>query len=179
MNILRFRVVLDTTEDVFRDIEVAAEQTFEQLYDTIVQSFEFKGGVMSSFFISNENWDKGQEITLLDMSEKGESEFVMSKCVLNDFMVDERQRIILVYDFMRMWIIYVELIDEFTAPAGSHYPKVSMKFGDAPDEESKEMADTSFEVETFGLSDDDKGEENIEDEIGDMFDDFTEYSEED
>ena len=176
MNVLRFRVVLDTTEDVFRDIEIAAEQTFEELYETIIKSFEFKGGVMSSFFISNENWDKGQEITLLDMSEKGDSEFVMSKCVLNDFMEDDRQRVILVYDFLRMWIIYVELIDEFIAPSGSHYPKVSMKFGEAPGEETKELTDTNFE--SFGLPDEDESEEDIEDEIGDMFDDYSEFNEE-
>lgn len=188
MNIFKFRVLLDTTDDVFRDIEIRPDQTFEEFYDCVIQSFEFKGGVMSSFYMSNDEWDKGQEITLLDMSEKGDGKFVMNKCVMNDYVVEENQKIILVYDFMRMWCFYVELVEEFNAPKGQTYPRVAMKFGDAPDEESKDIADLSFSALNnpgmnmdLGLDDDEFAEQNNEDddeegsgnEVDDMFDELS------
>lgn len=189
MNIFKFRVLLDTTEDVFRDIEIRPDQNFEEFYDCIIEAFEFKGGVMSSFYMSNENWDKGQEITLLDMSEKNDSKFVMNRCILNDYVTEEEQKIILVYDFMRMWCFYVELVEEFNAPKGHTYPRVDMKFGTPPEEESKNVTDLSFSAldnpgmnMDLGLDDDFKSEnadEEDEDEAGsgnevdDMFDELS------
>ncbi|HRJ35774.1 MAG TPA: hypothetical protein PK610_07285, partial [Flavobacteriales bacterium] len=67
MRIYRFRVVLDTRDDVFCDVDINTEASFEEFYNAITNAFKFKGGVMSSFYMSNENWDKGEEITLLDM----------------------------------------------------------------------------------------------------------------
>ncbi|MFZ5551506.1 MAG: IS1096 element passenger TnpR family protein [Bacteroidota bacterium] len=183
-NVFKYRVVIDTTDDVFRDIEIEADNTFEELYDMILKAFDFKGRVMSSFYMSNDQWDKGHEITLSDMSESGDGKNMMKNCILNDYMEDEKQKMILVYDFMRMWIFYVELIEEFTAHAGISYPKISMKFGETPDEESKEMSDLIFEG-TEGASngselhdenteDEDETDPTLEDEIGDMFNDYEE-----
>jgi len=185
MNIYRFRVVLDTKDDVFCDIDIPTEDSFENLYNAIVKAFKFKGGVMSSFYMSNENWDKGHEITLLDMSEKGDSTNTMANCTLKDFMAEPRQRLILVYDFMRMWCFLIELIGEDTAEKGVNYPDMPMFFGNAPKEESKEMSDTMFGGddlgtgmdEEFGLDEGDldfngENEEGLDDEIGGMFNDY-------
>jgi len=182
-NVFKYRVVIDATDDIFRDIEVQANHTFEEFYDVILQAFDFKGKVMSSFYMSNDQWDKGQEITLMDMSEEGNGKYVMKNCILNDYMEDENQKMILVYDFMRLWIFYVELVEEYTAHAGVTYPKIAMKFGEAPEEESKEMSDLVFEgmeggseVESFAAPDDDdvmeEGDPSLEDEIGGMFNDY-------
>lgn len=184
MNIYRYRVVLDTKEDVFCDIDIDKNADFETFYNTIVKTFKFKGGVMSSFYLSNENWDKGEEITLLDMSESGDGK-VMAACKLCDYMQEPRQRIILVYDFMRMWCFLIELIGEDKAEKGVNYPDIPMFFGNIPKEESKDFSDTMFGTEEgggtgmeeeFGIDEDDfnqgDDEEGLEDEIGGMFDDF-------
>ncbi len=184
MNIFKFRVLIDTTDDIFRDIEIRPDQTFEEFYNCIVEAFEFGGGVMSSYYISNDNWDKGQEITLLDMSEKNDSPFVMNKCLMNDYVTEENQKIILVYDFMRMWCFYIELVDEFNAAKGHTYPRVGMKFGDAPAEESKELSELSFggfdDTQTGDLEfdenadlDDDDDVEGSGNEVDDMFDELS------
>ena len=62
-----FRVVADIEEDVFRDIEILGSQNFEDLHDMIIESFDFTGDQMASFYMSDENWDKGEEIGLMDM----------------------------------------------------------------------------------------------------------------
>ncbi|MBX7093831.1 MAG: hypothetical protein K1X56_03840 [Flavobacteriales bacterium] len=186
MNIYRFRVVLDTKDDVFCDVDIDTQASFEDLYNTIVKTFKFGGGVMSSFYLSNENWDKGEEITLLDMGEGDQKMLTMQGCKLADYMTEPRQRLILVYDFMRMWCFLVELIGEDSAEKGVKYPDVPMMFGNPPKEESKQMEDTMFggdEMsgtgrmvdEEFGIDEDDdfgEGEEGMDDEIGGMFNDF-------
>ncbi|MBK6527797.1 MAG: hypothetical protein IPG07_20960 [Crocinitomicaceae bacterium] len=62
----KFRVLIDTNTgvDVFRDILISTNDNLELFYQTILTSFNFKNDQMASFYKSNEDWDKGQEITL-------------------------------------------------------------------------------------------------------------------
>ena len=67
---LKFRVLLDSEkkEEVFRDILIADTDNFESFYKIILDSFDFKGDQMGSFYVSNDMWDKGHEISLMDMT---------------------------------------------------------------------------------------------------------------
>jgi Plasmid pRiA4b ORF-3-like protein len=184
MNTFKFRVLVDATEDVFRDIEISSAQTLQDLYDCIVTAFDFNGGVMAAFYVSNDEWERGAEYTLLDMSESGDAKNTMAKAVLNDLVEEENQKFILVYDFMRMWCFYVELVEEKPIQKNITYPRVVLKFGDSLDENSKEISDdlafgglgdlpTDDDLE---LNDDDDDAEV--DEFGDMFNELDGHSEE-
>ena len=81
--IYRFRVILDIQEDVFRDIEIEGESTFEDFHNTITQSFGFGGQEMASFYLSNELWEQGEEIALFDMGEKPGDVMVMEETSLD------------------------------------------------------------------------------------------------
>ena len=50
--IYRIRIILDVKEDVFRDIEIEATSTLEDLHHAITQSFGFLGNEMASFYKS-------------------------------------------------------------------------------------------------------------------------------
>lgn len=188
MNVFKFRVLVDSTDDVFRDIEILASQTLQDLYDTVLTAFEFNGGVMAAFYASNDEWERGQEYNLLDMSDKGNDKFIMAKVILNDIVEEENQKLILVHDFMRMWCFYVELLEEKPAVKGTDYPKVVMKFGESPDENAKEISDfAAFGSDgsmpgnddfNFEGDNDDFGDED-QDEIGDMFDELGTHSDND
>ena len=69
MGALKFRVLLDTDQDaeIFRDILVDENDNFESLYQAIIASFRFEGDQMASFYMSNDDWYKGHEISLVDM----------------------------------------------------------------------------------------------------------------
>ena len=60
---LKFRVLLDSEkkEEIFRDILISDTDNFESLYHAILKSFNFKGDQMASFYVSNDDWDKGQK----------------------------------------------------------------------------------------------------------------------
>lgn len=56
MNIFKFRVIINTEEDVFRDIEIATDDSFESLHKAILSAFNFEEGEMASFYMSDDTW---------------------------------------------------------------------------------------------------------------------------
>lgn len=169
---LKFRVLLDTKEssEIFRDILIGDEDNFESLYRSILKAFGFSEQQMASFYMSNDEWDKGHEISLFDMSFGDEPDdqkpSVMSTSRIRDFIEEADQKMILVHDFLRMWIFLIELIGyEKDAPA---QPMVLLSVGDAPDESSK-LPEDDLE---FGGEDELYDEEEDEDDYG--FNDFEE-----
>jgi len=142
MKAYKFRVVIDTQEDIFRDINVLENQNFEDLHLSIIHAFGFEGDQMASFYMSNEQWEKGEEIGLMDMSfgdEKGPMN--MKTTLIGDQVSNADQKILYVYDFLRMWIFYLELIEESEENKDDAYPHVSLNFGESPAEDSKEIPD--------------------------------------
>lgn len=166
---LKFRVLLDSKEsnEVFRDVIVPDTANFEELHKICMQAFQFKGDQMASFYVSNDNWDKGQEITLEDLSFGEESTTpVMKNTSIREFIEAPDQKFILVYDFIRMWIFLFELVGyERETPAA---PIVALAVGNNPKEDSRSGDDLQFGDE-FGEFD-----EEDEDEFGfnDFDDDF-------
>lgn len=169
VNIFKFRVIVDTEEDVFRDIEIETDATFEDLHRSILDSFDFEEGEMASFYMSNEQWEKGLEIPLMDMGEK--AELSMKGTKLSEMVTQPADKILYVYDFMRMWIFYVELIEIKKDKPSTIYPRVALAFGDAPAQDSKELDlfGEEFDQEEFdefhGNASED-GEDENEDEFG-------------
>ncbi len=109
--IYRFRVILDAKEDVFRDIEINSENTLEEFHNSIIQAFGFEGNEMASFYVSNEQWEQGEEIALFDLSEGMDSIRIMNETSLDDVTHKKQPRLIYVYDFLSMWTFLVELAD--------------------------------------------------------------------
>lgn len=141
MNIFKFRVIVDTEADVFRDIEMPVDGTFLQLHEAILRAFEWEEGEMASFYLSNEEWDKGEEIPLMDMGSPEESgtSHSMATTVLNQKVGRPNDKLIYVYDFFRMWCFYIELHAVVKASPGMLYPRIALAFGESPVYDSKEM----------------------------------------
>lgn len=167
---LKFRILLDTkkNEEIFHDILIADGEDFETFFQTIIQSFEFKGDQMASFYVSNETWDKGEEISLLDLSEGEESQVqIMKDTKVRDHLLDRDQKFILVYDFLKMWIFLIELIGvQEEAPEA---PQLILSVGTNPKEDSKELSD-DFQMISESMDDmeeDDFGFNDFEDGFSD------------
>jgi hypothetical protein len=67
--IYRFRVILDndTEEDIFRDLEIRETDSLEDLHNIITQSFGFNGMEMASFYLSDGDWNQGEEIPMFSL----------------------------------------------------------------------------------------------------------------
>ncbi len=137
VNIFKFRVIVDTEENVFRDIEIETDATFDDLHRAILDAFDFEVGEMASFYMSSETWEKGLEIPLTEMG--SEVKLSMKSTKLEDMAKHPADKILYVYDFLKMWIFYVELIEVKKDIPSTLYPRVALVYGDAPSQDSKEM----------------------------------------
>jgi len=149
VNLFKFRVIMDTEQDVFRDIEIETESNFDALHKAVLDAFDFEQGEMASFYLSDEEWSKGLEISLMDMGGVDEDSLSMSTTILSDMVLKPGDKILYVYDFMRMWIFYIELIEVKKDKPSTIYPRVALAFGDAPSQDSKEFQDM-FEADVVG-----------------------------
>jgi hypothetical protein len=173
MKAIKFRVVLDFEEDVFRDLLISEEDNFENFHNEILRSFGFPNNQMASFYMSNEKWDKGEEIPLFDMNEEFGPEPLptMSTLFLNEKLSEVGQRMVYVYDFMLMWCFFVEVIS--IEETKEQLPMMLTIFGEAPDAQDKEP-DIQFEA-VLSKSIEEEDEEEEEDDIfGDFEDGFDE-----
>lgn len=153
--IYRFRVILDTQEDVFRDIEIEADATLEDFHNVITQSFGFGGQEMASFYLSDDEWEQGEEFALFDMSEDMSSS-TMSETHLKDILDEDQTRMIYIYDFLHMWTFMVELAEIADYEEGRSYPNLMFAHGQIPEEApDKEFVAEDMNEMDFDEEDDD------------------------
>jgi len=137
--IYRFRVILDTKEDVFRDIELLEESTLEDFHNTIINAFGFDGNEMASFYLSDEDWNQGEEILQYDVSEGEESVRLMNETTLDSIVSKSQTKLIYVYDFFNLWTFLIELAEIAEIEEGRDYPNLMFVHGqiplEAPDKE--------------------------------------------
>ena len=147
--IYRFRVVLDndTEEDIFRDIEILETDSMEDLHNTITQSFGFDGMEMASFYVSDDEWNQGEEIAMMDISEAGNEVKMMSTTVIKDTVHEASTRLIYVYDFLNMWTFFVELAEIVDEAKGTDYPNLMFVQGQVPDEAPIKIFETEDDLD--------------------------------
>ncbi|NQY67548.1 MAG: hypothetical protein HRT72_07485 [Flavobacteriales bacterium] len=144
----RYQVILDTEKDVVRELEIYSEDTFENLHKALLESFNFQNTEMASFYMSSNDWDKGEEITLMSMaSADGIDEQagiipapMMADTSLSLYMEGTGTKMIYVFDFLLMWCFYIELIEEIDSD--EELPRCSKKMGEAPNQNDKDADET-------------------------------------
>ncbi|MBW7870366.1 MAG: hypothetical protein H3C39_04815 [Flavobacteriia bacterium] len=172
--IYKIRVILDTKEDVFRDIEVRDKQTLFSLYKGIVSAFSLQGEELASFYESNKDWDQGREIPLEDMGDTGNDE-TMADFQISEILPKVGDRMIFVYDYMEMWTFYVEVIAIEDKKAVFNYPLTVYRFGSMPLKAPKRNQDILDleEDEIIDSEDDAEAETSFDDlELDTDLDDF-------
>lgn len=88
--------------DGFRRVfECDADATFLQLHEAILASVGYPDDQMTSFFMMNDRWEKGQEVTLVEMEGSFEYDnMTMNDTRLSDLLEDTGDRLIYVFDPM-------------------------------------------------------------------------------
>jgi hypothetical protein len=84
-----------------RVFEADADATFLDLHNAILKSVGYPDDQMTSFFLCNDEWEKGQEVTLVEMDSNFEYDnMVMNETRLSDLLMEQGQRLIYVFDPM-------------------------------------------------------------------------------
>ena len=105
--VYKFRVILDTEDDVFRDIAILKENSLEDLHNAIVNAFGFDGTEIGSFYTCDNKWNQNEEISLFDTGDVPGEQKIMSDYQLSELLNTENTKIIYVYDFLNMWTFLV------------------------------------------------------------------------
>jgi len=134
MAIYRFRVSFEDYDDIERDIDIKSNQTFEDLHRAIQKSTGYQIETPSSFYVSNDQWKKNEEIAFLPNQRKVNNGVVlMSNSKLSSFIDDPHQKFYYTYNFDRPFDFHVELVKILlNDEAGKTYPCVSRSLGVAP-----------------------------------------------
>ena len=118
--IYRLRVILDVEQDVFRDLEIEASASLDDLHLSITQAFGFLGNEMASFYRTNEEWVQGEELPLLDLDDVDSQ----AQQPLNTFFDADHHKLIYIYDFLNLWTFFIELMEVGEPAAGIEYPNL-------------------------------------------------------
>ena len=131
--IYKIRTILDTGEDIFRDIEIEDSNNLEEFHNAITQAFGFMGQEMASFYTCNDEWQQEEEIALFSMGNSEGEERFMNDTLLKDVLNENNPKLIYVYDYFSMWTFFVELADTAEKEDGRIYPNLLFQFGELPD----------------------------------------------
>lgn len=154
--IYRFRVILDndTEDNVFRDLEIREDDTLEDLHNIITQSFGFDGSEMASFYRSDDDWNQGEEFSLFDLSEGHDKVNLMQETKINSVVHEAETKLIYIYDFLNMWMFFVELAEIVEVTDSIDYPNLLFVHGQVPDN-APEKSFLTDDFDDFNEFDDD------------------------
>ena len=163
MRVMKFRTLLDTEDDVFRDIEIPEDATLKDLHEQVQHAFGLTGQEMASFYRSDDEWNKGEEFPLIDMGDEEESQRTMDDIPLQALVAgegdDEELKLLYVYNFLNMWVFCLDMVKRFDAEQDQDYPRVAMAIGEPP----KESADDMDPLKGLDLEESEEDEEKNED----------------
>jgi len=99
--IYKITIMNDEVEDFKRSFEADSEATFLDLHKAILESVGYPDDQMTSFFMCNEQWEKGQEVTLVEMGDSFEYDnMTMEQTRLSELLYEPKQRLIYIFDPM-------------------------------------------------------------------------------
>lgn len=180
--IYKFILVSDEEPDFMREISISSEANFQELHEVILDSVNYDGGAITSFFICNEDWEKEQEITLIEMDTDSDVDsYVMSETTISDLVTDEHQKLLYVFDFLTDRAFFIELkeivfgqdIDAAECTASLGDAPMQYKLEDdiedifEPKAKGKKVASSEFDDESFygdeGFNEDEFDDESFSD----------------
>ena len=134
MAILKFRVYFEEDDAVYRDVVIKHTQTFKELHGAILKSYEFDSKHQATFYRSNDNWDRGREISLEKYDKPYRAEpLLMEATSIGSEIRDTNQKFIYQYDFSKNWTFLVELINVSKEESSKiAYPSISRTEGIGP-----------------------------------------------
>lgn len=180
MPILKFRAYFEEDETIYRDVAIRHTQSFRDLFDSILKAYEFDNKHQATFFRSNDQWQRGREITLSVYEKEYQAPpLLMEETTIGAEIRNPNQRFVLVYDFNRNWIFHVELINVAKEEeAKLTYPAITRVEGIAPSQygtkgllgekfaEIEEKYDLNQGEEGFGEKDEEGEDIGFEEEAG-------------
>ncbi len=109
--IIYLRILSDEKDDFVKEIAIDDKLTFADLHNFIQELLGYDATQMASFFTTDKDWNKETEITLFDMADGlSENLRVMHDTVITEYLYEEGQRLLYVFDFFSERAFFIESI---------------------------------------------------------------------
>ena len=163
--IYKIRAILNTEEDIIRDLAILKSESLEDLHNAICNAFGFTGHEMAAFYKADKDWNQGEEFPLFDMSDGTNNKTQMQEISIEDVLENNGSKLLYVYDFLTMWSFYIELVESDLEQQDFELPSLLFALGTIP----KIAPDLQFESENISNEFEEEDDED-QDEFG-----FDEY----
>ncbi len=159
--IYKFRMLTGDEKAFLRDYEIDSNQNFLDFHKLIQGNLKYDVNQITSFFIADESWSKGLELTLIDMeNEGGPAAIPMESVRIKDLLKQRKDRLLYVFDIFNDNLFFIELLDIFPPKSSVKYPICSASVGEPP------------VVEDFGARNMPLPDDDFDDSVDDIFDEY-------
>ena len=100
------RVILESKEDVIRDIEINSDCLLSELHYYLIECFDLNKNELASFYTTNNELEIIDEIPLVSFEDIGPN---MENTKLEIVLDEQNNNLIYVHDYMKMWRFLIEL----------------------------------------------------------------------
>jgi len=144
-----------------RDYEVDSNQTFFDFHKLIQSNLKYDSNQLASFFLADDEWNKGLELTLLDMeNDGGPAAIPMDSVKIKEILKEKKERLLYVYDIFNDNLFFLELMDIYPPDCKQNYPICSASVGEPPSQTDFMSSSANSPIE--------------DNEINDIFNEFNE-----
>lgn len=174
--VYKFTLLSDEVDDFVRVISIDSEATFLDLHNAILDAAKYEKNLLTTFFMCSDDWEKGQEVTLIEMESGSEYDnLVMEDTKLEELLSDEKQKLMYVFDLVSDRAFFMEL-SEIVPGISMTKAECIISKGKAPVQtlsEENVMGTTKLNVDENFYGDEDFDMDELDEEgFGDMnFDD--------
>ena len=146
--IYKFRMISSEDKAFLRDYEVDSNDTFLDFHTFIQKNLNYDPHLLASFFLTDEHWNKGMELTLIDMeNDAGPAAIPMETVKINDLIKHKKERLLYVFDIFSDRAFFIELFDIHPPETNKKYPLCKAVIGEPPIQ--TEIEDIKFTSTTF------------------------------
>lgn len=144
----KIKFICPEVEGFLREVEIDSEATFLDLNRIVLSSCGYPDDQMTSFYVCDEEWERGLQITREDMGDDSSADvdvYMMEKTLLSEFIEDEGQNLEFVFDPFSDRTFYMTVKEEIP---GKHLdaPAVVRTKGEPP----VQIAELDFSLPAAG-----------------------------
>lgn len=161
--VYHFLILSGESEDFVREILIDGDSLFVDFHKAIQESTGYDQGQLASFFVSDDDWGKGEEITLMQMDETSDSH-LMDEVKLSEYVTEPKDKLIYTFDFFGNRGFFVELLS-VSKERKLEEPGLVRAEGDAPEQIALGDLGVMDDADLFDLGEDDDLSSGIE-EVG-------------
>ncbi len=132
--IYKFNVYYEEDDKFLRQIEINSDATFLDFNNIILASVKYTNDQLTSFFHCMDNWDRLEEITVMEMFTNSDTDsYVMEKTYIDEFVQSKNDRLIFQFDNLADRYFLIKLIEILP---GQTEAKITKSTGKAPEQTS-------------------------------------------